>query len=484
MGAPLKCPEKRTKGYYTFLSNRVRGGYLRAFSDYIEQIPVPKRTKEQEAAITSLVDRILSAKQQDPAADVSALEAEIDAHVYRLYGLTDDEIRRIEDATRRGIPPRGSVPAHEAGGAADGEEDADGDGEEGEEEGGAEEGGAEEGGAEEGGAEDEDAPPEPTARGRKGGDAGSAASPPAAAAPNAAALPDAYLRTALLDIVHWLETNGHDLPLILGGGYGLRLKRERAEAQVEARGVRLYFPDSVPPVRSTEDLDLFLKIEILAESPRLKPLRDSLDALGFRVIPGSENWQFVRKVRPDDPDDRGVRIDLLARRPDDHPGLSFDRFRVKPKPSVGLHARTTPEAVAIENLWIPHTLQGTLSTGEEYTGNIYLPQTYAFLLMKLFALRDQVNDPHPKRLFGQKHALDLYTLAALLTEEESEAADELSRMHRDSELAQEAAQIVADLFGSAQSLGVLRLKEHPFCPSTVKIDEFCELLRDLFPLMS
>jgi adenine-specific DNA-methyltransferase len=51
--------------------------------------------KEQQPFIT-LVDRILAAKQQAPAADLSALERQIDLMVYTLYGLTDDEVQIID----------------------------------------------------------------------------------------------------------------------------------------------------------------------------------------------------------------------------------------------------------------------------------------------------------------------------------------------------------------------------------------------------
>ena len=35
-------------------------------------------------------------KRADPAADTEALEREIDERVYRLYGLTEDEIKIVE----------------------------------------------------------------------------------------------------------------------------------------------------------------------------------------------------------------------------------------------------------------------------------------------------------------------------------------------------------------------------------------------------
>jgi hypothetical protein len=47
-----------------------------------------------------LVERILAAKRADPAADVSAWEREIDERVYRLYGLTPEEIKIVEEGVK------------------------------------------------------------------------------------------------------------------------------------------------------------------------------------------------------------------------------------------------------------------------------------------------------------------------------------------------------------------------------------------------
>lgn len=43
---------------------------------------------------------ILAAKRMNPAADTSQLEAEIDRHVYALYGLTDAEIALVEGSAK------------------------------------------------------------------------------------------------------------------------------------------------------------------------------------------------------------------------------------------------------------------------------------------------------------------------------------------------------------------------------------------------
>ena len=47
----------------------------------------------------ALVSQILADKQANPAADTSALEAEIDQQVYQLYDLTDEEIAIVEEST-------------------------------------------------------------------------------------------------------------------------------------------------------------------------------------------------------------------------------------------------------------------------------------------------------------------------------------------------------------------------------------------------
>ncbi|WP_187854162.1 class I SAM-dependent DNA methyltransferase [Helicobacter pylori] len=66
----------------------------------LEKIPIPQITpKNQELAdkIIALVDKILQSKEKDPKANTQGLEKEIDALVYQLYHLTDEEIKTIED---------------------------------------------------------------------------------------------------------------------------------------------------------------------------------------------------------------------------------------------------------------------------------------------------------------------------------------------------------------------------------------------------
>src|SRR5690554_4536138 len=59
-------------------------------------IPI-KNNKKVEKIVSVLVNQILTAKQEDPSADTTALEREIDVLVYRLYGLTYEEVKVVDE---------------------------------------------------------------------------------------------------------------------------------------------------------------------------------------------------------------------------------------------------------------------------------------------------------------------------------------------------------------------------------------------------
>jgi hypothetical protein len=176
-------------------------------------------------------------------------------------------------------------------------------------------------------------------------------------------------------------------------------------------------------------------------------------------------------------------VDLLTRTPDPtvYPHLKFDDRRVKPHPSVGLHAHRTDEAIAIEDGATPLELTGERTNGETFTGTIYLPPTYAFLMMKLFALNDQKDDG--AKGYGAKHALDLYTLVSLLTEEEYRATLALRDQHRATTEAQTAARLVSELFATSESVGSRRLRSNSTFPNAPNLTDFLSLLAEVFPVV-
>jgi len=72
--------------------------YKKAF---LEQLPLPPLTPQNKPIanqMASLVDQILSAKKQNPEADTSQLEKQIVQLVYKLYDLTEEEIKIIESS--------------------------------------------------------------------------------------------------------------------------------------------------------------------------------------------------------------------------------------------------------------------------------------------------------------------------------------------------------------------------------------------------
>jgi len=77
----------------------LRGDARRFKTNYLNPFPMPQTVApETEKSISDRVKKVMSLKKQDPSADTSALEAEIDGLVYDLYGLTDEEVGVVEGA--------------------------------------------------------------------------------------------------------------------------------------------------------------------------------------------------------------------------------------------------------------------------------------------------------------------------------------------------------------------------------------------------
>lgn len=73
-----------------------KGAFPKILVKDIKEFPLPNISKEGEVIINGLVDKILEAKKSDPNADTTKLETEIDLMVYKLYGLTYDEVLTID----------------------------------------------------------------------------------------------------------------------------------------------------------------------------------------------------------------------------------------------------------------------------------------------------------------------------------------------------------------------------------------------------
>ncbi|MFK0432965.1 hypothetical protein ACISOK_08645, partial [Campylobacter jejuni] len=71
---------------------------------YIEKLPIPKiNSKNQKLVdeLINLVDEILKAKEQNKNASTQELENKINSLTYKLYNLTEDEIKIIENKEQK-----------------------------------------------------------------------------------------------------------------------------------------------------------------------------------------------------------------------------------------------------------------------------------------------------------------------------------------------------------------------------------------------
>lgn len=281
------------------------------------------------------------------------------------------------------------------------------------------------------------------------------------------------LKTALLDLLH--ELQGSNVRLIVGGGFGIFLR----ESEVRQSGTRTVLREWPEP-RSTNDLDLFLRPELIIESSKLKPLQAALKTLGYETVLGAEKYQFIKSVSGGS--QAGIiKVDILTgpRACFKGTGVKTDKRRAKPSPSVGIHAHPVEEAITLERGLRSTALTGCLSNGEQWKGEVFLLHAYTFLMMKLFAFRDRLGDPNKE--FGRYHALDMYTILATTTEDEWRKSLELRDELEDHPSVIEAGNLVYKYFSAEDRSGVIRLKESPYWKRNMELNEFISALQELFP---
>ncbi len=83
-----------------FFPTHMQGGAFGFDTLSVETLPIPQITKSNQPTadkITDCAKAILALKEKDPKANTQELEKEIDALVYQLYNLTDEEIKTIEE---------------------------------------------------------------------------------------------------------------------------------------------------------------------------------------------------------------------------------------------------------------------------------------------------------------------------------------------------------------------------------------------------
>ncbi|MEA3475288.1 MAG: TaqI-like C-terminal specificity domain-containing protein [Candidatus Cloacimonadota bacterium] len=83
--------------YFYQISSSLSENAKRHTKQYVELIPIPKISKEDRQPFIKIVDQILSLKKEGK--DTQLLEDKIDIMVYKLYALTEEEIKIVEEKT-------------------------------------------------------------------------------------------------------------------------------------------------------------------------------------------------------------------------------------------------------------------------------------------------------------------------------------------------------------------------------------------------
>ncbi len=79
---------------------KMQGNNYQIDKEPLLNIPIPVVTEGLQKPIINFVNQILNIKKVNPQAKTTALEQEIDQLVYKLYGLSEEEIKIVEDGTK------------------------------------------------------------------------------------------------------------------------------------------------------------------------------------------------------------------------------------------------------------------------------------------------------------------------------------------------------------------------------------------------
>lgn len=86
--------------FKNFYSTNMWSSWYRYLAQYMENLPIPQISEKDQKPFVDIVDQILAKKKQNPNVDTTKFEEQIDQMVYKLYWLTDEEIKTIEENTK------------------------------------------------------------------------------------------------------------------------------------------------------------------------------------------------------------------------------------------------------------------------------------------------------------------------------------------------------------------------------------------------
>jgi hypothetical protein len=268
-----------------------------------------------------------------------------------------------------------------------------------------------------------------------------------------------------------------NLTLIVGGGYGLQIRSQ----WVKENNLTTSF-EEIPMARTSNDIDVFLHLEILTSPEKHETIRAIMEELNYVPRPDARNFQFVHRDEVEEDLGRRPKIDLLAENPEDVDEVKLDPPRARSKnASDTIHGRFVEEAINIDQ-----NLRQIPVSFEDMKAPVHLPHPIHYGVLKLFATRDHLEDPDSDAEFQQYHAFDLFMILGLTTEEDWDNRNQVLNSLEGTKQLQKTRSIIEDNFSSESDRGTLALKEfiaenRPAIPDEY-IEEFLTDLKELYAI--
>lgn len=285
-----------------------------------------------------------------------------------------------------------------------------------------------------------------------------------------------YLLEATFELADEFERIG--IPLIIGGGFSQYI-RTLYFNKVQS----LRYPSKILQ-RSTKDIDLFLTADIIVDSKKVSEITSILSKLNYEVK--TPNYQFKKVIQyVDSP--KEIEVDILTEPPNEKDSDKVkikNKQRIKPVGVKNFHAFMHKEAYLLSSFLVKASsyVEPQLQTKFK---NIYLPSSFSFLVMKLHAFRDRINDTNKE--FGKHHAYDIFTTIRNMDEADWKTAVQQRKYYQGKNIFIESNKIVRQFFDSEISNGIIRIKENELFQRRKNlfnkdIENFMKDLNELFVL--
>jgi len=212
---------------------------------------------------------------------------------------------------------------------------------------------------------------------------------------------------------------------------------------------------TVEKARGTKDVDFILDVVALRKEPL--QLAKVLESLGYKPVPESRNFQFVKDIPGSK---ETMRIEFMA--PEEFKRRADFRVEIQD----GVHARAcTGGSIALAESDI-HAISGKLPNGTPHTANVRVTRPHALVMLKLLALRDRYNnvrgskEARHDREEAQTHAADIVALLTAVPDIPAFNKQFVGQFQQDAHLGLHVLSILQEFFRDATSPGLLVYSEH------------------------